>query len=579
MMKEILRVFIKSLSIISKNADVVLRKLEFRNGVNFIVDSEKSEKHNKVGKTTCLKLLDLSLGAKNKDAIFKDYETQSVNEQLRLFIENQKIYTDLVLIDDFNSPSKEVSIKTELFSRGKRYINGEKTSYDEVNKYLNKLLFGNSSQKPSFRSTIKSFVRILMTKDNTQFLKVLDNFSNISEYRAIYNYLFDISDPKNDLELGKLKQELKKIKSKEENYKKTNTVDDVVKIKQINVAIDKEIDRLEKEINDLVDKKAFEKNRVHINDIRKKYEEISRQLSKIDFDILQLQKYIKEAEEKSQRIVNQELANDFFQEISELLPSITKTFLDLVEFNSQLSRNKLSYFNDRMQELIREKENKENILTELTEKNSEFISLVEENKVDLYYDKLNQLDELKIKKVKNDSTITSLGNIEEQKQSIEKRLSELEMIVKNNEVEYQKKMDVFNSYFKSVAGRINKEQPVLLYNPKTDEFPVSIGQLSEGTSTGTRKSLIAAYDIAYQLFAREIKKVTPHFIIHDVLESIEGDDIRALVDEVENNPMQYISAILKEKLVSSGMSTEKQNEIIVLELSMKDRLFERGNIC
>lgn len=578
-MKEILRVFIKSLSIISKNTDVVLRKIEFKNGINFIVDSEKSDKHNKVGKTTCLKLLDLSLGAKSKDVIFKDYETQSVNEQLRLFIENQKIYTDMVLIDDFNHPSKEVSIKTELFNRGKRYINGEQTSYDEVNKYLNELLFENRSQKPSFRSAIKSFVRILMTKDNTQFLKVLDNFSNISEYRAVYNYLFDISDPENDLEFGKLKQELKNIKSKENNYKKVNTVDDVVKIKQINVAIEKEIDRLEKEINDLVDKKAFEKNRIHINDIRKKYEEISRQLSKIDFDILQLQKYIKEAEEKSQRIVNQELANDFFQEISELLPSITKTFLDLVEFNSQLSRNKLSYFNDRMQELIMEKEDKENLLTKLTEENSKFISLVEENKVDLYYDKLNQLDELKIKKVKNESTITSLGNIEEQKNTLEKRLSKLEMIVKNNEAKYQKKMDIFNSYFKSVAGRINKEQPVLLYNPKTDEFPVSIGQLSEGTSTGTRKSLIAAYDIAYQLFAREINKATPKFIVHDVLESIEGDDIRALVDEVESNQIQYISAILKEKLVSSGMSLEEQNKMIILELSLKDRLFERGNNC
>ena len=576
-MKEILRVFIKSLSIISKNTDVVLRKIEFKNGINFIVDSEKSDKHNKVGKTTCLKLLDLSLGAKNKDAIFKDYETQSVNKQLKLFIENQKVYTDLVLIDDFNHPSKEVSIKTELFDRGKRYINGEQTSYDEVNKYLNRLLFENSSQKPSFRSMIKSFVRILMTKDNTQFLQVVDNYSSISEYRAIYNYLFDISDPKNDLELGNLKQELKKIKSKEKNYKKTNTVDDIVKIKQINVAIDKEIDRLEKEINDLVDKKTFEKNRVHINDIRKNYEEISRQLSKIDFDIIQLQKYIKETEEKSQRIVNQELANDFFQEISELLPSITKTFLDLVEFNSQLSRSKLSYFNDRIQELIREKENKENILTELTEKNSEFISLVEENKVDLYYDKLNQLNELKIKKVQNDSIIISLGDIEKQKQSIEKRLSELEITVKNNEVDYQKKMDIFNSYFNSVAGRINKEQPVLLYNPKTDEFPVSIDQLSEGTSTGTRKSLIAAYDIAYQLFARKINKATPKFIVHDVLESIEGDDIRALVDEVENNQIQYISAILKEKLVSSGMSLEEQNKIIILELSMRDRLFERAN--
>jgi len=134
---------------------------------------------------------------------------------------------------------------------------------------------------------------------------------------------------------------------------------------------------------------------------------------------------------------------------------------------------------------------------------------------------------------------------------------------------------IFNSYFKSVAGRINKEQPILLYNPKTDEFPVSIGQLSEGTSTGTRKSLIAAYDIAYQLFARKINKATPKFIVHDVLESIEGDDIRALVDEVESNQIQYISAILKEKLVSSGMSLEEQNKMIILELSMKDRLFKK----
>ncbi|HFU4025402.1 TPA: DUF2326 domain-containing protein, partial [Streptococcus suis] len=67
---------------------------------------------------------------------------------------------------------------------------------------------------------------------------------------------------------------------------------------------------------------------------------------------------------------------------------------------------------------------------------------------------------------------------------------------------------------------------------------------------------------------------TPKFIVHDVLESIEGDDIRALVDEMESNQIQYISAILKEKLVSSGMSLEEQNK---MELSMKDRLFERAN--
>ena len=567
--------FIKSLSIISKNTDVVLRKIEFRNGVNFIVDTEKSEKHNKVGKTTCLKLLDLSLGAKKKDAIFKDYETESVNEQLRELIESQKIYTNMILTDDFNNPSKEVSIQTELFSRGKRYINGKQTSYDKVNEFLNELLFKNTSQKPSFRSTIKSFVRILMTKDNTQFLKSLADYSSNHEYRAIYNYLFNISDPKDDLEIGELKKKLRKIQSKKKNLEGISPINDVIKIKQINVAIDKEIKCLEKEINDLVDKKTFEKNRLRINDVRKSYEEISRQLSKIDFDILQLQKYIKDTEEKSSKVIGEELASNFFQEISDLLPSITKTFLDLVEFNSQLNRNKLSYFNDRMKELIIERRNKEDKLSELIEKNSEFISLVEENKVDLYYNKLNELDELKVKKIKNESTIADMDDIEEQRQVLEERLSNLKVIVRRNESEYQESMDIFNSYFKSIASRINKEQPVLLYNPNIDEFPVSIGQLSEGTSTGTRKSLIAAYDIAYQIFARKINKTTPQFIVHDVLESIEGDDMKALVDEVEDNQIQYISAILKEKLVSSGLSLEKQNEIIVLELSMKDRLFER----
>ena len=78
--------FIKSLSIISKNTDDVLRQIDFRNGMNFIVDSEKSEKHNKVGKTTCLKLLDLSLGAKHKDAIYKDYETENINKPLKSLI-------------------------------------------------------------------------------------------------------------------------------------------------------------------------------------------------------------------------------------------------------------------------------------------------------------------------------------------------------------------------------------------------------------------------------------------------------------------------------------------------------------
>ena len=61
-------------------------------------------------------------------------------------------------------------------------------------------------------------------------------------------------------------------------------------------------------------------------------------------------------------------------------------------------------------------------------------------------------------------------------------------------------MDAFNVFFTPLAERINGESPILVYSPDTGKFPVSITELS-GSSTGTRKSLIAAFDLAYQQFA------------------------------------------------------------------------------
>lgn len=569
--------FIKRLRILTKisnNEFEELREINFKEGINFIVDSEQSGKHNKVGKTTCLKLIDLSLGAQNKDAIYKDQETESVNEELKSFINKNKICTDLLLTNDMNNPTEEISIRTELFDRGSRYINGSKTSYNKVVKYLNEILFNNQSQIPTFRNVIKSFIRIFMTKDNSQFLKTVDNFSSYLEYRAIYNFLFEISDPQNDIKLFKLKRELDKIN----NNLKKNASDDIVKIKQINAVIEQEINRLETEIDDLVDKKSFEANRYRINSVRKKYEEITQQINILDFDISQLRKYINETEEKSEVKINRELIENFFEEVSEILPDITKTFLELVEFNNQLNKNKLAYFNDRIEELIIEKKEREYELNYLISKNLGFITLVEQNKVDMYYSKLRELDELKANKVKNETKISSITDIEKEKDNIIKEIINLKEICEVKEQVFQGKMDIFNQYFKLVSSRVNKEHPVLLYDPNLDKFPLSIGQLSEGTSTGTRKSLIASYDIAYQLFARAIKKKIPKFIIHDVLESIEGDDLRALVHEVESNKIQFIAAVLKEKLVSSNFSSEEQNKMIVLELSLEDKLFERRNL-
>lgn len=58
--------FIKSLRICNTATGVVMREVFFHRGANFIVDTEGSEKHNKVGKTTFLKLIDVLMGASEK---------------------------------------------------------------------------------------------------------------------------------------------------------------------------------------------------------------------------------------------------------------------------------------------------------------------------------------------------------------------------------------------------------------------------------------------------------------------------------------------------------------------------------
>ena len=78
-------------------------------------------------------------------------------------------------------------------------------------------------------------------------------------------------------------------------------------------------------------------------------------------------------------------------------------------------------------------------------------------------------------------------------------------------------------------------------------------------------------------FARSEKKAVPNFIVHDVLENIEGNDLHSLIQISNESHTQYIVAILKEKLSSSGISEEEQEELQVIELSSEDRLFQREN--
>lgn len=83
--------FIKSVRLRNSMTGRVMREVVFHRGANLIADTFESDRHNKVGKTTFLKLVDVLLGANGRDRLYKDDETNSVSEELRDIIVDKRV--------------------------------------------------------------------------------------------------------------------------------------------------------------------------------------------------------------------------------------------------------------------------------------------------------------------------------------------------------------------------------------------------------------------------------------------------------------------------------------------------------
>lgn len=110
-----------------------MREVVFHKGANLIVDAFESDRHNKVGKTTFLKLIDVLLGANGKDRLYKDDETNSVNEELRDIIEKKRVVGEMTLVNSFERPSSHnVELKVELFPRGRYFFRRREGQCDQI---------------------------------------------------------------------------------------------------------------------------------------------------------------------------------------------------------------------------------------------------------------------------------------------------------------------------------------------------------------------------------------------------------------------------------------------------------------
>lgn len=554
----------------------VMREVVFHKGANLIVDAYESDRHNKVGKTTFLKLIDVLLGANGKDRLYKDDETNSVNEELRDIIKEKRVVGEMTLVSSFERPSSQnVELKVELFPRGKYFFEGEKVSAKRYRELLGETLFAVNSNKPTFRQLIKSFVRISLSGDDYSFLRTLTS-ACIADYRAVYNYLFDISDSELDARLAELNRELNKLKESAKQYRRLAGIEDEEQLVQVGVALERECQRVESRLGDLFDADEFKANRETIEEARSQYARLCSDLAEIEFRMERNAECIERARKEIARQADLSLSRSFYDEVRSLIPSVNKTFEDMVEFNRALCKNEITYFQEVGAELESEKVSIQAKLTAFSVENSRFLSLLDGEAMNEYEALLGECMRLRQEMGRNTEVLSTLQGYDGRIKTLESQIASLSDGGEEREPSissHQDRMNSFNNYFTPMANAVNGERPILTYSTATDKFPVAITDLN-GSSTGTRKSLLAVYDLSYQEFAIANKIEAPRFVVQDVVENVEGEDLKKIVGIANGINCQFIVAVLKEKLDSSRIPQDAQDSMCILELSKQDKLFQ-----
>ena len=572
--------FIKSLRIRNTTANVVMREVSFHKGANFVVDTENSSRHNKVGKTTFLKLIDVLMGAHNKSHVYRDQETNNETVDLRDLIAEKRIAIEMTLTQSLEVPyGKTAKLKVELFPHGRYFIGDERLSLQNYRLKLNELLFDINDNVPTFRQLINSFVRVSVGGDDNAFLRTLTRASNAT-YRSVYNFLFDISDPALDNKLSKLNAKLNHTQESLRQYKRVNGVEDLEQQRQILVALESEYEQVKAQADDIFNSSEYRNNRDTIASVRAEYARLVDQLSEIDYRAERNREALESARAERKRQASLELSRKFFNEVCAMLPDLDKTFEDMVNFNDKLCDNKIAYFEDIDAELLVEKGSLEDERKDLLTNNSQYLSLVAEDSIDEYERLSTSLMQLRQDIGRRKEIVDTLERYERELASIQDDINSYSTggsARKGKGGDYQTTMSSFNSYFTPLAHKINNEKPILVYSPDTSKFPVSITEIS-GSSTGTRKSLIAAFDLAYQQFAIANRMHTPRFIVHDVVENVEGGDLHTIINAASDIDAQYIVAVLKEKLNSSHITDAEQHELQILQLADDDKLFEGKSV-
>ncbi|MFP5520788.1 DUF2326 domain-containing protein [Peptococcus simiae] len=567
--------FIKSLKISTE--DDVIREIAFHNGLNLIVDDTPTDNKqitgNNVGKTTVLKLIYFCLGGDGKEIYTDTEDKKAAYEEVKNYLIDNKVLITLTLTADIqDGTAREVIIERD-FTPGRKAItriNGTDVLKKDFEKELSSAIFpGYEFETPSFKQVISHNIRYKDDSINNT-LKTLNKYTKNIEYEALY--LFLLGCPHYN---GKEKQALVSQISKETLYK------DRLEQKQGKNSYEMALALINDEIEKLNYQKAhlnlnenFEADLDALNNIKYQINRCSATITKLGIrkDII-----VEAEQEMTKNISNIDTKQlEFlYQESKAFLPELHKTFEDLVSYHNKMIVEKINFITKELPAL----ENK------IQEENTQLKSLlVEEKNLSMKIEKsdsfedleniIEALNELHQKKGEYQTIISQIESAENNLADLHEQLNHINngLYTKEFEEILKKQITKFNRYFSEISNELYGEQYALNFKKTEDKKsgPIyTFNAFNINMSSGKKQGEILCFDLAYTQFARD--EGLPHldFLLNDKKELLHDNQLIKVADYVEDNNIQLVISILKDKLPS-----ELNNRAnVAVELSQQDKLF------
>lgn len=561
------------------NNEGLIRKIDFRMGVNLIIDETlhgTSATGNNVGKTTILRLIEFCLGGDQR----KIYSTREngENKLVKDFLKETETEVELCLTDSLVMPeSRDVIIRRDFKGGRKalRKINGENVLQGEYDSAVQKALFGVVTEKPTYRQIVSHNFRIDdMSLQNA--LQTVHKYTTDEEYEALHLYMFgaNLDDTARKIALSA------KIKEDQGFKKRLEEKAGEGQLKSALGVVENMIVELEKQ------KAAY-----HLNpDFEKDLEDLTStkqmlsQLAVVQNSINLRRSLIREAAEEVTAMKSQANAQEvaaIYQQARAFNHNIQRTFEELLAFHNEMLSRKANFIAEELPELDQR----------LQEINMDIAAYRKREKA--LEEKLN----LSVNFEQFDKFISSLNDLYQQRGTLKKSIEQIEEVSKKIESNInlvdgidqnlfsdqhkafiQEQVDKFNVLFSSISRTLYDENYAIncdiVVNRKGKMVYKFMSFTTDNFSTGKKQGEIVCFDLAYVTFADEEKIPCLHFVLNDKKELMHGNQLLRIAEQAEKQGnVQYVASILSDKL-PKGLNIDKY---VVQTLTQEERLFKIEN--